>query len=167
MALAYFSKTLLYSLSAIRKRRLCGLNRQWMLRCSRGINAEAEQFWVAVSYRFRSSKELTVISPTGDAQSRFADSRGNPAIIVSAYGLCRALHLFRPGRTISEQVDDLHATAAPCLREADAASNSWVILCLIRSRRIQTDEYRLARSFTQRPAKAVTVDFAGREAGIL
>ena len=98
-----------------------------------------------------------MISPTGDAQSRFADSRGNPAIIVSAYGLCRALHLFRPGRTISEQVDDLHATAAPCLREADAApylreadaaSNSWVILCLIRSRRIQIDEYRLARSFT-------------------
>ena len=138
----------MYSLSAIRERRLCGFNVQWMLRCSGGINAEAEQLKIAVSRLVRSLHELTMISPAGDAQSRFADSHGNPVIIVSAYRLCIALQVFRFGRTESEKVDDLHAAAAPCPGETDATLNRWVILSLIRCRRVQTDEYRLARSFT-------------------
>ena len=108
-----------------------------------------------------------MISPAGDTQSRFADSHVNPVIIVAAYRLCIALQVFRFGRTESEKVDDLHAAAAPCPGETDATLNRWVILSLIRCRRVQTDEYRLARSFTPRPAEAITVAFALREAGTL
>ena len=129
-------RVLLYSLSAIRERRLCGPNIEWMLRCSGGINAEAEQFRIAVSNLVRSLHELTMISPAGYAQGRFADSHGNPAIIVPAYRLCIALHVFRFGRTESEKVDDLHAAAAPCPRETNATFNCWVILSLIRCRRV-------------------------------
>jgi len=60
-------RVLLYNLSAIRERRLCSLNIEWMLRCTGGINAEAEQFRVAVSNLVRSLQELAMISPTGDA----------------------------------------------------------------------------------------------------
>ena len=108
-----------------------------------------------------------MISPTGDAQSRFADSHGNPAIIVPAYRLCIALQILRFGRTESDEVDDLHAAAAPCMSEAYATLNRWIIRSLICCRRVQTDEYCLARSFTPRPAEAVTVAFAHREADIL
>ena len=153
---------LLYSLSAIRERRLCGLNIQWMLRCSRCINAETKQSRIAVSNFVRSLQELTMISPAGDAQSRFADSHGNPAIIVPAYRLCIALQVFRFGRTESKKVDDLHTAAAPCPGKTDAAPNRRVILSLIRCRRIQADEYRLTRSFIPRPAEAITVAFAFR-----
>ena len=153
---------LLYSLSAIRERHLWGLNIQWMLRCSGGINAEAEQFRITVSNLVRSFQEFTMISPAGDAQSRFADSHGNPAIIVLAYRLCIALQVFRFGRTESKKVDDLHTAAAPCPGETDATPNRRVILSLIRCRRIQADEYRLTRSFIPRPAEAITVAFAFR-----
>ena len=108
-----------------------------------------------------------MISLAGDTLSRFADSRGNPAIIVSANRLCRALQVFRVGRAISEQVDDLHAITAPCLGEANTAPNRGVILCLISGRRVQSDEYSLTRTSTPRPAEAESVSLAPGEAGFL